>query len=227
MPPTCRAQPCLPKNPRKAIEHLRAADPRMAHAIETVGEKFPLSQRPATLHLFCASIIGQSISMRAAETIVGRFDELMGGRDPNLAAETVLSKSIEELRAVGLNGTKAGAIHGIATWWHDRCPTPEDLRRMDDDTLLREWTAIRGIGPWTAKMFLIFGLRRPDVLPHEDLGVREGLVRLYGLDERPNRAATEEIAQIWAPWRTVGVVYVWQYLLSLEQKSLSSGNGWW
>ena len=222
---SCQRPPKLPKSPRKAIEHLRASDPRMARAIDTVG-RFALPEREATLYMACTSIIGQSISMKAAKAIVGRFAEKFGEGEA-LSARKLARADVETIRSVGLNRTKASAIRDMARLWEKRDWTHGTLRELPDAEIMRELTAIRGIGPWTVKMILIFGLRRPDVLPHEDLGVREGMRIIYGLAERPGKKQVEELAAAWAPWRTVGSVYSWQIILAENQQKLDDGSGWW
>lgn len=227
MPPACRRPPALPANPRKAIEHLRAADPHLARAIDAVGP-FKLRAREANLHLLCSSIIGQSISIKAAASIVGRFNEQVGGAE-KLTPKRVLAKTEDELKSLGVNRTKAGALLGLAEVWQREKWTPSIVRDLPDDVLIEKLTQVRGIGPWTVKMFLIFGLRRPDVMPHEDVGFLEGLRRMRGLDERPKkRTEIEAMTECWRPWRTVGVIYGWQYLLCEDRGvDLDTAGGWW
>ncbi|MBI5155563.1 DNA-3-methyladenine glycosylase 2 family protein [Candidatus Poribacteria bacterium] len=215
----------LPANPRRAIADLSRADSRIAHAIKTVG-KFSLPQREPTLHMICSSIIGQSISVLAAEKIVSRFSASLGG-PRELTPARILDHGEKRVKEFGLTATKAGAICSVAGLWQEERWSPEALLAADDEELEKKLTSIRGIGPWTAKMIFIFGLRRPDVLPFEDLGLREGLRRLHALDERPDVKTTKELAARWAPWRTVGTVYVWQYLMREENMDLSGGSGWW
>lgn len=224
--PACRQYPRIPIRPTRAIEHLRASDPRMAHAIDVVGASFPLPQRVPTLHLLCSSIIGQSISVRAAEVIVGRFSDRVGTAE-TLTPKKIMGRPVDELREIGVTRTKAQAMHDLAALWQREKWSPESFRHVGDDELIANMTTVKGIGPWTVKMFLIFGLRRPDVLPHEDLGLREGMLRLYGLSARPGKAETERIASAWGPWRTIGTVYAWQYLMKQSQQSLNGENGWW
>jgi DNA-3-methyladenine glycosylase II len=226
MPPACRRPPALPANPRKAIEHLRAVDLHMARAIDAVGP-FNLRRREANLHLLCASIIGQSISIKAAASIVGRFNENVGEPE-GLTPGHILAKSEDELKSLGVNRMKATAMLGLANVWQREQWTPAIVRDLPDDVLVDKLTQVRGIGPWTVKMFLIFGLRRPDVMPHEDLGFIEGLRRMRGLKERPKkRADIEAITACWRPWRTVGVIYAWQYLLAENAVDLDTAGGWW
>ncbi len=224
MPP--RRPSALPQNPRKAIAHLRGVDPRLGRVIDAVGP-VRLPRRDANLHMLCASIIGQSISTKAAASITRRFNEAVGGAE-NLTPARVLKKSVEDLRGLGLNRVKAGALRGVAEVWRENRWTPEKVALLEDDALVEALTAVRGIGPWTVKMFLIFGLRRPDVMPWEDLGMCEGLKRIYALDERPKkRAEIEALTDPWRPWRSVGVLYAWESLLLSRDERLDSDGNWW
>ncbi len=224
MPP--RRPSSLPANPRKAIAHLREADPQLARAIDAIGAVH-LPRRDANLHMLCVSIIGQSISTKAAASIARRFNEKVGGSD-KLTPGRVLKHSVEDLRALGLNRTKAGALRGVAEVWRANRWTPESVEALSDETLIEKLTAVRGIGPWTVKMFLIFGLRRPDVMPWEDLGMCEGLKRIYALGERPKkRAEIEALTDAWRPWRSVGVLYAWESLLLARDETLDADGNWW
>jgi len=197
----------------------------MARAIDVVGP-FKLREREANLHLLCSSIIGQSISIKAAASICGRFDDLTGGA-ATLTPRRVLAHGEDELRAIGLNRMKAIAIRGVAELWQREKWTPAVVRDMPDDALAECLTQVHGVGPWTVRMFLIFGLRRPDVMPHNDIGFLEGLRRIRGMDERPDRRQTEALTDPWRPWRTVGVIYAWRYLLHADAVDLDSAGGWW
>lgn len=223
--PVCRRPARLPLRPRKAVEHLRAADPALGKAIDLVGP-FSMPAREANLHMLCASVIGQSISIRAAERIVARFSQVVGEPDA-LTPEAVLARSVEELRELGVTRGKAAAIRSLAELWEREKWTPVVVRDLPDAVLMERLTAIKGIGPWTAKMFLIFGLRRPDVLPEEDLGLRDALAQLRQLPERPSQRETVELCACWRPWRTVGTVYAWQYLLKRRGTTLETAYGWW
>jgi DNA-3-methyladenine glycosylase II len=207
------------------VAKLAAADPTLARAVKVVGE-FSLPRRVPSLHLLCASVIGQSISVKAAQTIVGRFSEAFGGPE-SLDARRLIKADREAIRSLGMNGTKAGAIQGIAQVWHEEGWTSDSVRLVPDEVLMERLTAVRGIGPWTVKMFLIFGLRRPDVFPEEDLGVREGLRLMDGLETRPTAREMLARADVWRPWRTVGTVLVWQYLLRASGTTLEETSSWW
>lgn len=215
----------LPREPRRALADLAAADQVMARAIAKVGP-FALPARKADLHMLCSCVIGQSISVRAAECVVERFSKRIGERH-DLKPQSILECPFDELQAVGLTKGKASAICALAELWQREDWSEEKLQTLPDEIVMDKLVALKGIGPWTAKMFLIFGLRRPDILPHEDLGLREALMQLYNLEERPGRKRTEQITDKWRPWRTVGTVYAWQFLMKQKDMSLASNYGWW
>lgn len=215
----------LPATPRKAIAHLRLVDPVMEVVIDRVGH-FYLPRKPADLHALCSAVIGQSISMKAAESITQRFSEAVG-QAGKLTPAMVLQCSEPQLRAIGLSGAKVGAIRGLAELWESEGLSAQRLSELSDRDLTDLLTTIRGVGPWTAKMFLIFSLARRDVLPQEDYGLRAGLRLAHGLSELPTQRETLRLAEAWAPWRTVGTVFIWQYLLKSEGSDLGGQHGWW
>lgn len=200
----------LPANPKRALADLRAADSVLARVIDTVGP-FALRDRAPGLRGICHAIIGQQLSLLVAARICGRFDLLFDGEgdvDPAHLARATDG----ELRAVGLSRAKMIAVRGLAAFWMEHGLGPEKIRSMDDADLIDTLTRVKGIGPWTVRMVLIFNLRRPDVLPVEDLGLRMGMQKIYDLDERPGAATIERIAEPWRPWRTVATWYCWESL---------------
>jgi len=200
----------LPSNPRRALADLRAADSVLARVMDRVGP-FDLRDRAPGLRGICHAIIGQQLSVLVAARICERFDRLFDGEgdvDPAHLARATDG----ELRTVGLSRAKMVAVRGLAAFWMDHGLTPEKIRSMGDADLLDTLTRIKGIGPWTVRMVLIFNLRRPDVLPVEDLGLRMGIQKIYNLEGRPDAATIEGIAEPWRPWRTVATWYCWESL---------------
>lgn len=126
------------------------------------------------------SIVSQQLSVKAAATIFGRFLALFPDKKP--APEAVLARSAEELRSCGLSGQKAGYIANIARYWIEHHEKNQDWMAMDDDTIIRELTSIKGVGKWTVQMILMFRLGRLDIFPVDDLGIRQGMVGLYGIE---------------------------------------------
>ena len=158
------------------------------------------------------AIVGQQISVSAAASIWRRLNTLL----PDLSPHLVVGASHDELRSVGLSNRKAEYIAGIARAFADGSVDADAWRSMDDDQVRSQLTALRGVGPWTAEMVLIFHLHRPDVLPIGDIGLVNAAARIYGWTEvttLPERAARlGEYAERWRPWRTVATWYIWRDL---------------
>jgi DNA-3-methyladenine glycosylase II len=157
------------------------------------------------------SIIGQQVSVHAARAIYGRLTDRFGGRPPTPAE--ILADDPDELRAAaGMSRAKTAFLRSLA----EHVVRGElELERLDDlsnEDVMAELVAVKGIGVWTAHMFLMFQLERPDVLPVGDLGIRRAIERLYDLPELPSPARMEEIAEPWRPYRTLACRYLWRSL---------------
>jgi len=192
-----------------AATALSAADPAMAAMIERAGP-CTLARRRVPGGAFGAlarAICYQQLAGAAASTIHGRFALLYGGT-PTAAA--VLATSDEALRGVGLSRAKAIAIRDLAAKSLDGTVRLRGWDRLSDDEIVERLTAVRGIGPWTAQMFLMFDLNRPDVWPVGDLGVRAGYARIHGMDVAPVAAELEALGDPYRPWRTVAAWYCWR-----------------
>jgi DNA-3-methyladenine glycosylase II len=196
---------------RQASEHLAAKDPVLAGLIAKHG---PFTPRPHTDYYWelVDSIISQQLSVKAARTIEQRFLALFGDKVPS--AEQLLDTSIDELRAVGMSRAKATYVLDLAKHIADGSLKLDKLPRLGNDEIIKELVAVKGIGEWTAHMFLIFALGRLDILPVGDLGIRSGIQRLYGLDHLPLPAQVTEHASRWQwhPYESVAAWYVWQAL---------------
>ena len=157
------------------------------------------------------AIAGQQLSVKAARAIYGRLTDRFDGRPPT--PEEILEDEPEELRAAaGLSRAKVGYLRSLAEHTLSGELELERLDELDDDTVIAELIAVKGLGVWTAHMFLMFHLERPDVLPVGDLGIRRAIERAYGLDELPHADAMEEIALPWRPYRTLACRYLWRSL---------------
>lgn len=154
-----------------------------------------------------SSIVSQQISTKAANTIFGRFMDLI---DDRLEPAVVQTYSLERLREVGLSRQKASYILDLSQKFHNNAAIYDHLNDLPDEEVIKHLTEVKGIGEWTAHMFLIFSLGRLDVLPHADLGFQNSLVRQYQLDSRPTKKQMMEIAETWHPYRSVAVWYLWQ-----------------
>jgi 3-methyladenine DNA glycosylase/8-oxoguanine DNA glycosylase len=191
-----------------AVAHLRAADPVLGLMIDVIGPYVP-EVRPAssTFEALGEAIVHQQLSTRVAVTIFGRLVASL----PTFTPEAVLATTEQDLRAAGLSRAKALALLDLA----DRSargevPTLEGARLLDDATVIERLSAVRGIGRWTAEMFLIFTLGRPDVLPVGDLSVRRGFAVVTGAAEPPTPKALDAYGQRWAPHRTAASWYLWR-----------------
>ncbi|MCP9488204.1 MAG: DNA-3-methyladenine glycosylase, partial [Gaiellaceae bacterium MAG52_C11] len=156
------------------------------------------------------SIVGQQLSTKAARTIYDRLAGLFGDRAPT--PEELLGVDPEELRGVGLSRAKASYLRSLAEHVIAGELELDRLAELDDEEVAAQLTAVKGLGPWTAHMFLIFHLRRPDVLPVGDLGIRRGAQLAYGMEELPTPAELAQLAEPWRPYRSLACLYLWRSL---------------
>lgn len=165
------------------------------------------------------SIISQQLSVKAAASILKRFVALFGGKFPS--PEQILSKEVEAYRAVGLSRGKATYIRDLAQHVIDGNVKFDHLDALSNDKIITELTAVKGIGEWTAHMFMMFCMGRLDVLAHGDLGIRNGVQKLYGLKELPDAAAIQRIARKnkWHPYESAACWYIWH---SLDNKPVAA-----
>ena len=193
---------------RRGAMHISRVDPRMARVIQTVGP-CKLERRRGRYQALVRAIVAQQVSAHAARAIFDRLRIAAGGV---VTAKRVAALQPDELRSVGLSARKADYIGDLS----ERVLSGElDLAkftRLDDDEVRDQLTAIRGIGRWTAEMFLMFVLNRPDVLPLDDVGLRRAVEVLYGTKTRPTDDEMIELTEAWRPFRTVGCWYLWRSL---------------
>ena len=189
----------------EAKKHLRSVDPVMARVIDA-HEEPPLRSKQCVFETLVHAIVGQQISAKAADAVWRRLVDLLGEVSP----ECIQKHSTEALRAVGLSGRKVEYIQGLANdaAWVDT----HDWSVLDDDAVRKKLIALRGIGPWTAEMVLIFSLLRPDVLPLGDIGVIRAIEDLYADGARLPIEEVARVGAMWAPYRTVGTWYLWRHL---------------
>jgi len=201
---------------RKSTEHLRAADPVLRKLIDSIerdgGLGDPRAGRPADHYgALVRSIVGQQLSTKAARSIYTRLCERFGGRTPTPAE--VLADDAEALRAAaGLSRAKVSFLRSLASHVLDGSLELERLDSLPDDEVIAELVAVRGLGVWSAHMFLMFHLQRPDVLPVGDLGIRRAVMRAYGLEALPAPPELERLADPWRPYRTLACRYLWRSL---------------
>ncbi|KAK4781096.1 hypothetical protein SAY87_017202 [Trapa incisa] len=206
-----------------ALRHIRDSDPSLAGVIDSLAPPSFDSSSPPFISL-TKSILYQQLATKAADAIYGRFLTLCGGDDdgePVVSPETVLRLSAQQLRQVGVSGRKASYLHDLASKYRDGVLSDSSILEMEDETLLRVLTTVKGIGVWSVHMFMMFSLHRPDVLPVGDLGVRKGIQLLYKLKELPKPVEMEELCEKWKPYRSVGSWYMWRLMEWKSNKTLT------
>lgn len=191
-----------------AIAHLRAADPVLGDLMARCG---PCTLEPGDMDPYvalCRAIISQQLSGRAASTITERLEALF---DPGvLTPEGILATPDETLRSLGLSRQKQAALKDLASKTRDASLQLAVLSTLSDEEVMRQLTQVKGIGVWTAEMFLIFSLGRLDVFPVGDLGIRKAIQRVYGYKKMPAVSTMRRHARKWAPYRTIATWYLWE-----------------
>jgi DNA-3-methyladenine glycosylase II len=203
----------LPVSERTALKHLRDADPILAEIIKSVGKLGNASDGRPSDHYgaLVRAIVGQQLSTKAARSIFARLTTRFDGRTPT--PQEVLADEPEELRAAaGLSRAKVGFLRSLAEHVLAGELELERLDELPDELVIEELVAVKGIGLWSAHMFLMFHLHRPDILPVGDLGIRRAIERAYDLDALPSPAAMAEISEPWRPHRTLACRYLWRSL---------------
>ncbi len=205
----------------RARAALGAADPAMAALIERVGEidlatrlRRRSEERPADAYgALLRAIVGQQLSTKAARTIYLRVLDLFDGATPS--PERLLEASEADLRGCGLSGRKVEYVQDLARHVLAGELEVDRLGELPDEAVVEEIVAVRGLGQWTAEMFLIFHLERPDVLSGGDLGIRKAVQIEYGLEEMPAPARVLEIGETWRPHRSLASLYLWESLAAV------------
>jgi len=201
-----------PEGYARARRLLMRRDPVLGAAIKRIGP-CALAERQRTDHLsaLAGAIVSQQLSTKAAATIFGRFVALFeNGRIPSAAA--ISSLSDEALRGVGLSGQKVGYLRDLCARVADGRMNLDELAALPDEQVIDRLTSVKGFGRWTAEMFLMFRLHRPDVLPAGDLGIVNAIQRLYRLRKRPDARRILRMGEAWKPYRSVASWYLWQTL---------------
>jgi DNA-3-methyladenine glycosylase II len=205
----------------KARKALAAADPTMAALIERLGKlniatrlQRRKEERPADAYgALLRAIVGQQLSTKAARTIYLRVLDLFGGTTPS--PEQLLEASEEELRGCGLSGRKTEYVRDLARHVLSGELELDRLGELEDEQVIEEIVAVRGLGRWTAEMFLLFHLQRPDVLSGGDLGIRKAIQIEYELEEMPTPTRVLEIGEPWRPHRSLASLYLWESLAAV------------
>ena len=197
----------------EATNHLVEVEPRLRAIIERAGPH-GLGPRRGRYAALCRSIVGQQLSTRAAATIYGRFQSACGGW---VTPARVAALSDAEMRKAGFSGAKVASVRDLTEAVQSGRLRLNGLGHLSEEEVAAQLLPIRGIGPWSVDMFLMFVLGRPDVLPVGDLGIQNALVRMYGLRKRPAPQRMVALTRTWRPYRSIGSWYLWR---SLEAEPL-------
>lgn len=188
---------------KKETDWLKSRDEALGAAIERLG-RIKRSVEPDVFASLISSIISQQISTSAAASIKARLLEKLGVFEP----ESIDSASIDEIQACGMSFRKAGYLKGIASAALDGSVNFGALKAMPDEMVMKSLCSLKGVGEWTVEMLLIHSLERPDVLAFKDLGIRRGMMKLYGIPE-PDKTRFEEYRKLYSPYGTVASIYLW------------------
>lgn len=194
-----------------ACKHLTKRDRVMRKLIPSFGDG-RLESRGDAFTTLARSIVGQQISVKAAQAVWDRFIALTTGSGKRLLPSDVLALEAAQIRAAGLSARKVEYLCDLAQHFQSGAVHPPSWRDMEDEAIIEELVAIRGIGRWTAEMFLIFHLLRPNVLPLDDIGLLKGISVNYFSGEPVSRAEVREVGDAWAPFRSVATWYIWRSL---------------
>jgi DNA-3-methyladenine glycosylase II len=193
---------------RKAIHHLKKADPVIAAIITRVGP-FKMQKRPATFWALARAIVFQQLNGKAATTIWNRLEEACGGE---ATPKSILKLSEQQMRACGLSKQKLSYVRDLAQRTLSREIDFERIDQWTDEEIIEHLTRVKGIGEWTAHMFLMFALQRPNVLPTGDYGIRAAMMKAYRMRKMPNPKRMQQVAKCWHPYCSVACWYLWRSL---------------
>lgn len=196
----------------RGVAYLEAADTALGRVIGLVGPPAIRRDEPEPFQALVRAIVYQQLSGKAAGTIHRRFLALFGAEDDARFPEphVVLALDDETLRGVGLSRQKMASIRDLAAHMAEGRIDSERIVGMDDEAIISELTRVRGIGRWTAEMYLIFNLGRPDVLPVNDLGINRAIMSIYGLERIPSPEQVRAIGAPWRPWASIACWYLWR-----------------
>jgi DNA-3-methyladenine glycosylase II len=195
-----------------ARRHLAKADPKLGLVIKRIGACKLHGVAPRDpFEALCMSIASQQLSTKAADTIFGRFCDLFPP-DRRPAPERVMTMTDDQIRGVGFSRPKVAFIKDLASHVLDGRLDLAGLRKHPDDEVMRQLVAVKGIGRWTAEIFLMFRLGRPDILPADDLGLMNAVHRVYGLRKRPTPDQLRKMGEAWRPYRSIAAWYLWASL---------------
>lgn len=194
---------------KKILDHFKKSDPVLYEWIQKVH----LDELPEPTNLFeelCDEIISQQLSGKAANTIFGRLKQLFPRGE--ITPEHILKLSDDKIRNSGTSWAKVRFLKDLATKVKNGELILENLKDLSDEEVIKELTQVKGIGPWTAEMYLMFTLGREDVFSHGDLGLKNAIKKIYDFKKEPTRKQVEKIVKKWSPYRTYACRVLWQSL---------------
>ncbi len=195
---------------RAVLNHFQKTDPILFSIAKRVDiEQIKSRETEDYFHSLCHQIIGQQLTGKAASAISDRFNKLF--ESERITPEETIKLTEETIRNVGASWSKARFIKDLAQEVVDGTLNLKDLRRLDDWQVVENLTKVKGIGPWTAQMFLMFTLGREDIFSHGDLGLKKAIIKLYSLNENTTQDEIEEITKKWSPYRTYACQMLWKY----------------
>lgn len=197
---------------KKIVDHFKKVDPAIYGLIKQIKklEEFEVRTPDDYFRSLCREIIGQQLSGKAADTIYARFESLFPNK--KVVPENVLKTPDEKLRAAGMAWSKVRYIKDLAKKVLSKELHLVKLKDLEDHLVIEEVTKVKGIGPWTAEMFLMFTLQRENIFSHGDLGLRKAIKKLYKFKKEPSKKQIERIAQKWIPYRTYACRILWKSL---------------
>jgi len=190
----------------QGLNEIALVDKDVAKALPIYGYPAPRI-RPSGIETFFSIVVGQQLSTHAAASIMAKARTLI----PELSAENIINKTDQELRDVGLSKQKIVYVKGMAEAMLNGTFNPDALTELDDKTAIQTITALKGFGPWSAEIYLMFSLQRQDVFPSGDLALLVAIQKLKGLDEKPTPKEAQKIIAHWSPWRSIGSLFLWHY----------------
>lgn len=200
---------------KKVLSHFQNVDPKLHTYAVKIGELDVIVKESPDNYFYrlCREIVGQQLSGKVADVIFKRFEDLFGKK--KITPKAVLNISHKTFRRIGMSNAKAHYVRNLAEAVEKKEVRLDTLDPMTDEKVIQELTKVKGIGPWTAEMFLMFVLARDDVFSHGDLGLKNGFKKVYKLKKEPKRSQIEKIVKKWSPYRTYGCRILWA---SLELK---------
>lgn len=196
---------------RKALAHLKKHDPKLWKVAKGLGKIGPWKIRNSGNYFsdLCEAIVGQQLSGKAASTIWGRFTTLMPAK--RVTPKNILAVADQKMRATGMSWAKVKYVRDLAEKVKDKLFKLDQLDKLPDEQVIAQLVKVKGIGPWTAEMFLMFTLGRPDIFSHGDLGLANAMSKIYNLN-KPTHAEVETICLKWSPYRTFACRVLWRSL---------------